>query len=80
MYWLRTYEYGVHPVLEWHRTSAGRGMPPTIDKVSYTDEDNDSGKFTDFFCFYLRQGKAAVLFLPAAKPSRSISGAFNHNL
>lgn len=43
VYWLRTYEYGVDPVLDWHRSSVdGRAMPPNINKVSYTDNDNDS--------------------------------------
>ena len=45
MYWLRHYEYGVDPSLEWHwNNSSGKWMPPSIDKVSYMDKDNDSGK------------------------------------
>ena len=41
VYWLRTYEYGVDPVLEWHK-----GMLPNINKVSYTEDDNELGKLT----------------------------------
>ena len=47
MYWLRHYEYGVDPSLEWHwNNSSGKWMPPSIDKVSYMDKDNDSGECT----------------------------------